>query len=343
MAALIMRAFAGMAPSANAKSIDSTIATYANNLNLRYGDFRPMPAAAALGGSYAAGGTLYKFETSGGFITKPGTVNFVRGPIPTDATERTYYTGDGAPKVTTIAADVRQLGVPQPAAAPTVVVNVVDEFSTDDSAAALPANLAYFSSLVCNYRTYTYVGLTDAEIGTTFVATTDLTTFNFKINGTLTGAVFTPTNAAHRNLIDNRLGFFLTTVGPTTTGYVPVALRGAQITYPAQFAIDLAAIIDPSDPAGTRPLMTSDQVDAVTGSLTDALKPANDNRDATVLRMKLLETEFVLIANSGSAATVSNYSAVQAFYAQADIVSSMDDAVDQAVAAIFNAMNTFNA
>ena len=47
MASIILRQFGGMQPSANKKAIPESAATYVRNLDLRFGDFRPLPVAAS--------------------------------------------------------------------------------------------------------------------------------------------------------------------------------------------------------------------------------------------------------------------------------------------------------
>lgn len=338
MASIVLRSFSGMAPSANAKAMDPSMASYAQNLNLRFGDFRPFPVPANVA-TVAAGGTLYKFETSGSFITKPGTVNFVRGPIPTDTTERTYYTGDGAPKVTTIAADVRQLGVPQPGAAPAVTVNVIDEFSQDDSAAAKGKAIGQIASAIFTNLVYTYVGVANADLSP-YVASAYAWEFHFAIPGTMVSGSFVPTNLAHRNLMDDSLNFFLQTVGATTTGYAPMNLRGYQTSLGSGLSAALGAIMHPINT--TTPLLSTDQITAVISDLTNGLKAPDAASVNSVARLNQYKNEFVAVANTGSASAAANIAAVKDFYAKSTTVSAVDDAVHQCVNAIFNAMFTFN-
>lgn len=338
MASLVLRNFGGMAPSANPKSMPEAGATYALNLDLRFGDFRPLPTPSVVA-TVAAGKTLYRFESGAGFITRTTEVNFVRGPITTDSTERTYYTGDGAPKVTDNTGAVRQLGVPAPAAAPTVVVNVVDEFSKADSAAALPAKQAQIVSLISTWCTTGYAGVAD-PVSAEFVATTDPTLYRFKVPGTLAAGVFTPTNPAHSALTSDLLGFHMETVGATTTGYVELTLRGMTLSFPAGLATDLTAITDPSDLSGVKKLLTSDQVNAITGALSDALAPADKVRDAQIVKITAFEQEFMALADSGSGASQALVAAVKAFYQYADVQTAINDGVNQAVVAISNYIAT---
>jgi hypothetical protein len=301
----------------------------------------PVPASVLTGAT--SGGTLYKFETTGTFITRPGTVNFVTGPIPTDTTERTYYTGDSYPKVTDNTGDVRQLGVPQPAIAPSVAVVAVNNYSTTVAAAAKGYKQAIFAGILWDNCQVVYVGMSDADLATYFAATANPWAFKFIVAGTLSGGVFTPTNPSHRNLMDDRMGFYLETVSSTTTGYVDVLVRGTKRVFDnTALTTALTAITDPSDPTGVAKLMTSDQITAVEDALADALKPADDARDAAIGRIRTLKNEFVTLANSASPSAAGGAGAMTAFYARTEVAAQVNAAVAQAVSDIFNAMNTYN-
>lgn len=340
MAVLVMRNFGGMAPSANPKLLPDGGAAYCRNLDLRYGDFRPLPGAANAA-TIAAGSTLYKFETTGGFITRTAVVNFVRGPIATDTTERTYYTGDGVPQVTDNTGDTRQLGVPKPAAAPTVAVNATSQYSKDDAAAAQQSKLAEMTSTINAHLVQTYVGLTDTDLASDFVAGPGDAPwlYYFKIDGTLSGGVFSPTNANHRALMTDRLGFHIDTVAGVTTGYANLEVRGAQLAFDANLSSALAAI---TGATGSGTLLSSDQVSAITADLTDGLKAADAARDAAIVRLRAIKEEFVRVADSGSVAIAANYSAVQNFYASANVSQAVNEAVTRCANAIKSMMNAYN-
>jgi hypothetical protein len=338
MASLVLRGFGGMAPSSVDVASDPSVAQAAQNLDLRYGDFRPLPQAANVA-TVTAGQTLYRFETAGGFITRPGVVNFVRGPIPTDSTERTYYTGDGAPKVTDIGGVVRQLGVPSPTTAPTVTINVTDEYSTDDAAADQSKKLAEVLAAVRTGVNWGYIGLTDADLAAKFVPGPAPWVYAFKIAGVLSDGSFVPTNAAHRTLLDDRVHFHLGDIGGTPYGFADVHVRGAQIAL-SDMSTALAAITDPSD--ATKPLLTTAQITTFQAGLADTLKPAQGARDSAIDRLRLLKDQMVDLADNGSAASAANVGAVGAYYAKTEVVAAINDGVAQAVAAIRSALLTYN-
>ena len=337
MASIVLRQFGGMMPSANKKAIPEAAATYVRNINPRFGDFRPLPVASNVA-TVTAGATLYKFEGSATFLTNSNQVNYVRGPIPTDTTERTYYTGDGAPKVTDLTGTVRALGVPAPSAAPSVTVNTVDEYSREDADKALPEALNYFVNSVLANQEWTYVGLEDAEI-TQFTTSSAPWNFEFLIAGSEVGGVFVPTNTTLRNLMDARLSFHLDTVSGALYGMVPLTLRGAQLSFGAGLETAISSITNPETGAA---LLTAGQVADLMESLTDMLKDADENRDAVIPRIRKLKEDFIALASSTEALTEADTAAVAAFYARTEVDTAIDNAKTAAAYEILNAVTTYN-
>lgn len=337
MASIILREFGGMMPSANKKAIPEAAATYVRNITPRFGDFRPLPVAANVA-TVTAGATLYKFEGSGTFITKTTSVNFVRGPIPTDTTERTYYTGDGAPKVTDLTGAVRALGVPAPTTAPTVTVNTVDEYSREDADKALPEALNYFVNSVLANQSWTYVGLENAEL-TQFYASPSPWNFEFLIAGSEVGGVFVPTNPTLRNLQDARLSYHQDTISGSVYGMVPLTLRGAQLSFGAGLETAIATITNPETGSA---LLTSGQVDDLMDALADMLKDADANRDAIIPRIRKLKEDFIALASSTETLTEADSAAVTAFYARSEVAAAIANAKTAAAYEILNAVTTYN-
>lgn len=339
MATISLRRFGGMAPSANDKTMEEHIAIYAKNINLRFSDFRPMPVAANVGAA-TAGSTLYRFEGNNAFITKAGEVSFVRGPIPTDTTERTYYTGDGLPKVTDLTNAIRQLGVPQPASAPTIAINKVDEYSREDSVSAQAASLQQMTDIVRANMVWAYTGLNNDELGAYFVATPRGWEFSFVIAGSMVDGAFVPTNPANFNLLDHRFGYYLETEGATTVAKVPITLRGGVLSFDATLEADLDALLDPSD--NTKKLLTAEQRAAIAKALADSLAAANKKRDEVIQTLRTLKPEFETLANSATSMYMSDKAAVQAFYARAEVTNAISAAKTAVANTILNAAYTFN-
>lgn len=339
MASIVLRSYGGMSPVSVETANNPSLAKFASNLDLRQSDFRPFPEGVVTGPPMTAGLTLYRFEKTGYWITRPTPVNFVRGPIPNDTTERTYYTGDGEPKVTDDTGMVRQLGVPASTVAPGVKVNVVSQYSTDDAEAAKGTKLSEISKAIEVNIAAPYVGLTDADLGGRFVQLHPDAPWNasFLIPGTMTPAGFVPTNLAHNNITS----FSVIDYNGTTYGMIYAHIRGFNLVlndaamYNALFAVK-------SPENASQPLLTTSQIDGLIQSLKDALKPADKIRDAAIVRLRMVKEEYVALADTGSSSTASNAAAMRAFYARPEVIAATEQAVDQAVSAIYSALFTFN-
>lgn len=131
--------FNGIAPKLNPAMIGDAFATVAADCQLGYGDVRSLQSPSAvtttprIGLKKALFRLGYTTDETQYWLTWLSSVNVVRGPIAGDASERIYYTGDGAPKMTYIPLAVtggttypvayRALGVQAPDTAPTAAIN----------------------------------------------------------------------------------------------------------------------------------------------------------------------------------------------------------------------------
>lgn len=141
MAKIELRQFGGILPSVDKRRLPPGAAQTAHNIDLRFGDFRPLPGP---GGSVAtvANATRSIFRTpSGTWLSSTNDVDYVNAQVNNATFERVYLTGRSAYPEAWQDGSYRQLGVPAPGAAPTVAVVASDEFSTDEynsSKVALP-------------------------------------------------------------------------------------------------------------------------------------------------------------------------------------------------------------
>lgn len=130
--------FAGVAPKLAPFMLQPNQAQVASNTRLWTGALEALPATSTTKtGINTQTKTIYRFgqDTPGDsnyWFTWNNNVHAVKGPIAGDVTERTYYTGDGYPKVTDNSIAISsapypsaayRLGVPAPGIAPMVVVN----------------------------------------------------------------------------------------------------------------------------------------------------------------------------------------------------------------------------
>lgn len=133
MSTIRVAGFGGENRAIHPKLLPDTVGTLSTNCKPGRGDLRPWKAPSSVASVPSGRQTIYRMgrdvaSDSQYWLTWPTVVHAVRGLLADDTTERTYYTGDGAPKVTdnTIAlaslpypTASRPMGLPAPATAPT--------------------------------------------------------------------------------------------------------------------------------------------------------------------------------------------------------------------------------
>jgi hypothetical protein len=135
---LAYKRFSGVAPRATPFRLPPAMAQVASNLDLASRTFRPLSVPLSVSTGYTANAlsSIYRFgqdlisDTQYWFHFAGFDVDFVKAAIAEDQTERTYFSGFGAPKVTNntlglvggppYPADYYTLGVPAPTTKPTV-------------------------------------------------------------------------------------------------------------------------------------------------------------------------------------------------------------------------------
>lgn len=134
MSVITIEGFLGENRAIHAKLLNDKVGTLSNNQKPGRGDLRPWKAPATVSTVPGGRNTIYRMgrdvsSDANYWLAWPAVVHAMRGFETDDTTERTYYTGDGAPKVTdnTIALSggvypsaSRPLGVPAPTIAPAV-------------------------------------------------------------------------------------------------------------------------------------------------------------------------------------------------------------------------------
>jgi hypothetical protein len=137
MALIRLRGFAGEARASHPTLLPEQIGTISRNQKPGRGDLRPWKQPQTVATVPSGRQTIYRMgrdvaSDAQYWLSWTGVVHAVRGYDTSDTTERTYYTGDGAPKVTdnlsldgvdpqdNPGANWRLLGVPAPSAAPSV-------------------------------------------------------------------------------------------------------------------------------------------------------------------------------------------------------------------------------
>lgn len=138
MTAIEIKDFAGQAPRVNPRQLPANMAQKAINTKL-WSTLEPFRDVAAVATPTKVGANMSMYRLGQGlaetqfWLTWATDVDVVRGQIAGDTTERTYYTGDGAPKVTDATLSTAggtnypvtayDLGLPKPTTSPTLVVS----------------------------------------------------------------------------------------------------------------------------------------------------------------------------------------------------------------------------
>jgi len=137
MARIRIAGFSGEVRALHPTVLAEAAATLSRNHRPGRGDLRPWRQPLTVASVPAGRQSLYRMgrdvaSDASFWLSWPGTVHAVRGFDPDDTSERTYYTGDGAPKVTDNLMGLatapyptasRPLGLPAPGAALTVATN----------------------------------------------------------------------------------------------------------------------------------------------------------------------------------------------------------------------------
>lgn len=140
MSVIKILAFNGMTPRADPRLLEPNMSQKAVNAKLQNGTIKPYKAPGQVAALSKPGviKSIYRFgetqTTDANYWFHWTTdVNVVKGPLSDDVNERTYYTGDGAPKMTTLAIALSggtnypmnsyALGIPAPVSASTASLN----------------------------------------------------------------------------------------------------------------------------------------------------------------------------------------------------------------------------
>lgn len=129
MAVLDVSRFGGVAPSIEPDNLGPERAQTAENLDARYGDFRPVKGAGSSVTTVTTATKSLHRTSSGTWLSSTNEVDYVNAQINDPSVERVYLTGRSAYPEAWQGGSYRRLGVRAPSAAPTVTHNVIDEFS----------------------------------------------------------------------------------------------------------------------------------------------------------------------------------------------------------------------
>lgn len=137
MARISITTFGGITPSVDPRKLGPEGAQRAENLDLRYGDFRPLRGAGAAVTTVPPGTISLHRTPSGTWLHATTDTDFVNGQIPDADVERVYLTGRSAYPEAWQDDEYRRLGVPAPSTAASLNVGIVFDFTPEERQAAL--------------------------------------------------------------------------------------------------------------------------------------------------------------------------------------------------------------
>lgn len=132
MARITIDRFGGVLPSRLNRDLPPGNGQKAENLDLRYGDFRSVKGTGSSVASVTSGTVSVHRTPSGTWLESTSDADFVNGQVNDPATERVYVTGKAAYPQVWESGTYYRLGVRTPTAAPTVSVVTVDEYTKED-------------------------------------------------------------------------------------------------------------------------------------------------------------------------------------------------------------------
>jgi hypothetical protein len=361
MAVLRITNFGGVLPKVEPRALPDTAAQEAHNIDPGSTDFRPLGADSTVLANSGVNNplTIYRlqlkadgnlntdFTEASTWKVYAGDVSLVKGQINSDTTDRHYLTyndGSAAPRAIDATGSDRQLGVPAPTTAPTVVVNEVDEFTTDERAAGLASVQQVAAAAIRANATASWVGADHPGTGTTGYG--DVTpAFGFGITEEslqvrayrLTGSGGTISNSYSTTAATEFSWVFDPLLGGTQgqAAATPAWAGGAGtwhwfLTYPAYgrgytlntAAIETAleAIAMPGTTDGTK-LLTSAQVDEILAELDDYVDPTNDVVGPLVNALKQKVAQLKALLDGGPRASLA--ATRLAFYSKTDVAAAI--------------------
>ena len=284
MAVIKISEFGGIQPSVDPRNLPRGSAQTAHNLDLRFGDFRPVKGIGAAVATVVAGARTIFRTPSGAWLSSALDANYVNSQVNDAGYERVYVTGRNPEHPEVWQGDTYyRLGVPAPLTAPSVSVSTADEYTQADqdktANEVIDAVTAYVRVNVSN----ALFGNTKPTNGGTFgglwlnhgdnasLATTSSAdvAYNVPASGS------TVTAASDQYLSDPSLNGKAIT--HSSTGYWSVAMAWRASGYAVnETALKAGLLALTLPPANTAALLTDAQAQAIVDRIADLADPAKE-------------------------------------------------------------------
>lgn len=366
-------------PALEKRDLAAAGAQDAHNLHAGSPKFRPLggPTTVVAASGVTNPKTIYRLArtSAGAFNDNPSTgwivrsqdINFVKGQLNDDTTERTYYAfndGSAPPRVLNASGADRQLGVPTPATAPTVTLQAVSEFLPEDRDSAIEAAQDKIATLIRANLTTAWLGAPEPGTGTQgyvnlqdnpTAATTQqqmarvfrLTSRQGAFNGRIENTYATAGPDAFSWVYDLAANpFFATTNASSPTwqshvngqskDHICLAFPAYALTYSlntsalssALKALPLPGAQYTSNPSAK--LFTADEVDGADGIVTRLNKYASTTQNPEVAKLlSEVRTKFDELKVVLAGGTGGTLSSeVTAFYAKTDVATEISTALN---------------
>lgn len=352
-------------PKAKPRALPDDRAQTATNLDPTSSEFRPLANDTQVVANTGltnpltlyrlarTAGGAYNTDMTTGWVVRAADMNFVKGQDNADTTERTYASfndGSAAPRVFDVTDMVtgRQLGVPKPGSAPTVSMNVVDEFTVEERATGIQSAVAQAVRAVrenstTNYRGATHPGSTtsgyvDYTVANGFAQTADTLMFRAYqlsgVGGTISNTYGAGSGDNFSWVFDPQLSpLTWTTNGSTTWGGAGLNLIG--IAFPAYgqtydinssaLTTALAAILMPGKFDGTK-FLTAGQITQIVTDLTNEVSPTGTSVKPLIDSLATQVQELRSLLDGGARTSLA--AITTAFYAKTDVAAAIVAAID---------------
>lgn len=366
--------FGGIRPKFSPRALPDDSAQTAHNLQSCITEFRPALDSTTVVASTGVSNplTIFRFQlksdgtlntnfsSAANWKIMPADINFVKGQVNDDRTDRHFYTyndGSQPPRWTDATGTDRQLGVPQPTVAPSITVNAGADFTPTDRATALAAARETAIAAVRNNATPVWRGATHPGTGTTGYA--DQTTANgfaqasdsvmirayrlSGVGGTVSNSYCSVSGDQLSWVFDPLLGGLAGLAGATPvwaggagTPHYYLSIPAYGLTYDlntSAISTALTAIAMPGTTDGTK-LLTAGQVSEMTAALAAFADPTGPLIKPRLDALAAAVTSARALLDGGARSSLA--AATTAFYSKTDVSTEITTAIANVAEAIWN-------